>query len=612
MKKILGSNKSFLAWAVTFAILMSGVPATAQDLVPVSDITGGSSVFIFRNSAKAAPRRFVSKVKQGRTKTQRLESARKVSKQYVALAKVAPRRTRTATIDPYDPRLKKIPSMPAEEGATLFAGVGEYYMDRDDYNRAIDFFREASTMDKKNTRASLGLSEALALKGNELLVSDNVDFAKAIFEDALKYNPKNAPAFFGLGELYSGKNQESEAVKNYELALANDSALTEIYVPLGVLYYQQGEIAKADTLLTKALAVSPDDAQTQYFLGLIRYTQNRNQDALTAFTKAKSADPKYAEAFYQSGETLTRLNNSRDAVADYKQATILKPAYFEAWLGLGSANYELGNYAEALIAYKEAVRLKNNNAEAFENLADANRQLNNYNDAESAYNLANIFIVKNADYNKQDAADIYSKAAFMIAKQCEIDKRRGAPCRWETAISHLEKATVLSQNSVDYANLGWAYYNWARQDIDRKYNDAAKPKLLKAKENLQKAAASNPKFIEGPLLNLGMALTDMGDYAGAVEALTRVVQKEPKWAFALNELGLAYRKQNKLKEAAEQFKKAVGKDEKFAAAYYNWGEAEFRNGNVGETKKAYQKLKKMGQATLAQRLDLETGGAVSK
>ena len=38
------------------------------------------------------------------------------------------------------------------------------------------------------------------------------------------------------------------------MAIANDPELTEIYVPLGVLYYQKGEIAKADTLLTKALA----------------------------------------------------------------------------------------------------------------------------------------------------------------------------------------------------------------------------------------------------------------------------------------------------------------------------------------------------------------------
>lgn len=611
MKKILGLTRGLLALTVIFTMLICAVPLRAQGLVPVSDIAGGSTVFVFRTSAKSAPRRFVSKVRQGQTKSQRQDNARKVNKQFVALAKVAPRRERTASIDPNN-YAKGFPTLAPGEASKLFAGVGEWYMDRSDYNHALDFFREANTMDKANSRASFGLSEALALKGNELLATDKTTAAKTFFEEALKYNPKNAPAYFGLGEFYTEAKQETEAQNNYELAIANDPELTEIYVPLGVLYYQKGEIAKADTLLTKALAASPDDAQTQYFLGLIRYSQNENAEALTAFTKAKTIDTKYAEAFYQSGETLSRLKNYREAQADFKVATVLKPAYFEAWLGLGSANYELGNYAEAVAAYKEAVRLRNNNAEAFENLADAHRQMNNFNDAESAYNLANVFIIRNTDYNKQDAADIFAKASFMIAKQCEIDNRRNAPCRWETAVSHLEKAIALSQSSVDYANLGWAYYNWAKWDINHNNAAAGQPRLLKAKENLQKAVATSPTFLEGPLLNLGLVLTDLGDYSGAVEALKRVVDKEPKWAFALNELGVAYRKQNNYKEAVRQFKKAVEKDDKFAMAVYNLGEAEFRNGNQGESKKAFDKLQKMGETRLATKLQIETRGVVLK
>ncbi len=617
MKTIHGLTRGLLALTVIFTMLLCTLPASAQGLVPVSDIAGGATVFIFRTSPKSAPRRFVSKVKAGQSKQQRQDTARKVNKQFVALAKVAPRRVRTASIDPNNYK-KGFPTLTPVEASKLFSGVGEWYMDRTDYNNALDFFREANTMDKANSRASFGLSEALALKGNELHAANNTTAAdkteavKKFFEEALKYNPKNAPAYFGLGEFYSDKGQDAEAQKNYELAIANDPELTEIYVPLGVLYYQKGEIAKADTLLTKAIAVSPDDAQTQYFLGLVRFAQNQNPEALAAFTKAKTIDAKYAEAFYQSGETLSRLKKYPEANADYKIATDLKRDYFEAWLGLGSANYELGNYAEAVAAYKEAVRLRNNNAEAFENLADAHRQLNNFNDAESAYNLANLFITRNAEYNKQDAADIFAKASFMIAKQCEIDNRRNAPCRWETATKHLEKAILLSQSSVDYANLGWAYYNWARWDFNHNNAAAAQPRLLKAKENLEIAVATSPKFLEGPLLNLGLVLIDMGDYAGAVKALTRVVEKEPKWAFALNELGVAYRKQNNYKEAVKHFKKAVEKDENFAMAVFNLGEAEFRGGNPGESKKAYDKLIKMGQGRLATKLQIETRGIVLK
>ena len=309
-------QKRCLALLVIGVMLVSALPARSQDLVTVGDLAGGSSVFVFRNTAKAAPRRIVVKTSYARTKTQRIETVKRVSRQYVALAKVAPRRVLSAVVREDDPRLPKIPTMPREEASVLFAGVGEFYMEKDEFARAQDFFREAHQLDPKNTRAQGGLSEALALEGNDVLVKGNVSVARQKFEEALKYNPKNSPAYFGLAEVFSELDKDPEAILNYEKALAADKDLTEIYVPLGILYYQQGEIAKAENLLVRALEISPNDAQTQYFLGLIRYSQNKNPEALTAFNKAKTLDPTYAEAFYQAGETLVRLKKYREAVPE--------------------------------------------------------------------------------------------------------------------------------------------------------------------------------------------------------------------------------------------------------------------------------------------------------
>ncbi|MCC7307053.1 MAG: tetratricopeptide repeat protein, partial [Acidobacteria bacterium] len=294
MKKYIRSVNAVLGAGVISAMLVGVVPVRGQELVSVGGITEGSSVFVFRTRSKASPRKYVSRTGSARTKSQRTETARKLNKQYIALAKVNPRRQRTAAVDPKDTRLTKIKTMAPEQAAKLFAGVGEYYMDRDDFNNAVDFFREAANLDKTYVVARNGLSEALALKGNEELVRDARGPARAFFEEALKYNPNNAPAHYGLGEIFSVEEKETDARASYEKALANDSELTEIYVPLGILYFRAGEIAKADELLTKALAISPNDAETQYFLGLIRYAQNRNEDALIALRKATSIDPAYA------------------------------------------------------------------------------------------------------------------------------------------------------------------------------------------------------------------------------------------------------------------------------------------------------------------------------
>jgi tetratricopeptide (TPR) repeat protein len=502
--------------------------------------------------------------------------------------------------------------MPPDQASRLFAGVGEYYLDRDEPDNAIDSFRESVQLDNTNTRASNGLSEALALKGSDLLLKDAAAVARKFFEEALKYNPKNAPAYFGLAEVYSDLDQEAEAIRSYESALTNDKDLTEIYVPLGILYFQKGEIAKSETMLEKALAApgAESNSSLQYFIGLIRYSQNRNQEALTAFQKAKTLDPAYAEAFYQAGLTLSRLDRNNDAVPEFKQAISIRPNYFDAYFGLGSAYFEMESYQEAIAAYEQAVRLKNDNIEAYENLGDAYREVGNFNKAETNYNLATTFIARKPDYSRDEAADVYSKAAFVLAKQCEINTRRAVPCRWDAAIKALEKSVELGASNVDYANLGWAYYNAAQFDQMDKREAAAKTKLQQAKLNLQKAVDGNPKFVQGPWLNLGMVLSDLGEYPAAADVLAKVVKKEPAWTFALNELGLAYRLQNNYKSAAEQFRKAISKDEKYTIAYYNLGEAEFQAGNLGEAQKAYNQLKKLGAMNLASRLTLISGGQI--
>ncbi|HQU93669.1 MAG TPA: tetratricopeptide repeat protein [Pyrinomonadaceae bacterium] len=603
--------RSLFASLVLFAILLTTIPVSAQgDLIPISDVTGGSGIFVLRGGAKGPPKRVLPS-RASRSKADRMETARKVSKQYTALAKVAPRRVRTEAIDPNDSRLKDIPRMSKDDASKLFSGVGEYYMDRDNYNEAINFFRESLTLNPSNTISQTGLSEALALKGNELLVKDSFPVARTFFEEALKYNPKNAPAYYGLAEVLTEMGKDDDATKNYESALSNDKDLSEIYTPLGALYFQKGNIAKADEYLTKAAAASSTDPQAHYYLGLVRYTQNQNDAALAEFKRSASLDASNPEVAFYTGSTLLRLNKNDLAVTEFTKATTLRANYFEAWMGLGEAQYELGNFAEAVKAYDKAAKLRNTNYEAFNNLGDSYRQMTppNYNQAESNYNLAAMFIQRQPGFNKEDAADMYSKAAFSIAKQCEINIKQAKPCRWDAAVRALEEADKLSTSGVDAANLGWAYYNAARADMANGNTQAALPKLEKAKIALQKVANSNTNFVSGPMLNLGMALTDLKEYKAAIDILNKVVKKEPKWAFAINELGLAYRGDGNFKEAAKQFKLATDKDKTFAVAYYNLGEAQFRDGNLGDARKTMDQLRKIAP-NLAAKLDVTTNGAL--
>jgi tetratricopeptide (TPR) repeat protein len=534
--------------------------------------------------------RRVIAVKPKRTPAQRLETVKKIRKQYETIAKATPRREKAKVVDPVK-LPKNIKTLPAAEGSRLLAGVGEYYNDRGEFDRAIEFFADSVTLDDKNTAAKSGYSEALALKGNDLLVKDDAATAKAVFIEAIKLNPRNAAAYFGLGEVYSALDQYPEAIANYERSLENDKDLTEIYIPLGILYYQSGDIAKADALLTKALASSAGSAETQFFLGLVRAAQNRDEDALEAFAKAKTLDPTLAEAFFYSGETLVRLKRTKDAVADYKKAVDLKPEYFDAWLGLGEAYFETGDYTNATNAYKTAAKLKNDNWEVFAGLGESYRMQKQYNDAEANYNLGLLFLTKAQDFNKETAADIYSKVAYVIGSQCELNRPKFLPCKWSAAIKATENAIALLDNPVDYANLGWTYYNAARSDMLANRAADAKPKLEQAKTALQKALTGPPAIHDGVLQNLGAVQIDLGDFRGAIESLKPVTEHKPDWVFSKYALGTAYFKVNDFGNAAKAFRAAVDKDPDNVAALSSLGVSEVRLKNGKEVKKIIEKLR---------------------
>lgn len=589
------------------AILMAAlslVPtfSTAQDLVTVSSITGGSSVFVFRRAAKAA-KIVVSTAKPSRTKAQRLESVRKIKRQYETVAKTSQRRVKEPTIEP-----RKIPgnvrSLPAEQGAKIFAGVGEYYIGENDFENAIQFFRDALSLDDKNVAANSGLSEALAMKGNQLLADDKAQLAKANFLEALKFDPMNSAANFGLGEVYSELNQTADAIASYEKSLAGDPSLTEIYVPLGVLYYQAGEIAKADDLLTKALSIKTDSAETQLFIGLIRAAQNRQDDALAAFSEAKRLDPKYAEAFYNSAEMLSRLDRHSDAIPDYENAVELKPLYLEAWVGLGEARYELKQFDKAIEAYKKAIQLKNDSWEIFAALGDSHREAGEFNDAASRYNLAILFLTKDPAHDKMKLAELHSKNGFSIGQQCDIDTVRNIRCRWPSAIKSLEAAAEITNDPIDYVNVGWAYFRAAHPDAELKNMEAALPNLILAKAALDKAMTGSPAVVEYALQNLAAVQIDMGDQNGAIATLKRLIDTRPNENYLRYQLGVAHFKNNDFANSEKAFREALSIDPNYVFALTGLGEALIGRRNGKEAKKVIERLRPL-DADAASRLELK-------
>jgi superkiller protein 3 len=575
--------------------LFASLPVAAQDLVPISSLTGGSSVFVVRNSARAAKRTLPS-IKPSRTKAQRLETVAKLNKQYSTVAKLHPNREVAKALDPAKVP-KNVGTLPAPQGSKIFAGVGEYYLQQGDVEKALDLFRDAAVLDATNKAATGGLSEALAVKGNNLLALDNAAIAKGYFLEALKYNPNNAAAFFGLGEVYSELDQTKDAISAYESSLAADKDLTEIYVPLGILYYQTGEIDTADALLSKALAASGNTPETQFFLGLVRASQGRHAEALAAFQKS---DQSQAETQFYIGESLVHLKRTAEAVPYFTKATEIKPAYFDAWYSLGEAQFDLGHFDAATTAYKAAIKLKNNDWSVYAGLGDSLRQTGGYLEAVGNYRNAATFYTQQKDFKPELAAELYSKIGLSLGQQCDINMQRNVVCEWPATVKALQRAVELTNNPIDQVNLGWAYFRWAHPEAEMKNMAVARPNLELARDVLMKAAASGPPAEDFANQNLAAVQIDLGDYKNAIDTLNKVVKAKPDLTFSKYALGVAYYKNGDPGNAEKWLKDAVQSEPTNVSYMMSLGDVYINRKNGKDARKIADQIRSISPQNAAQ------------
>jgi hypothetical protein len=75
-----GSKKSPITFVIAVMATVCASLVAAQDIVPVSDIGGGTSVFVFRGASRSVAKKFVAPARTRRTKLERIESAKKVTK----------------------------------------------------------------------------------------------------------------------------------------------------------------------------------------------------------------------------------------------------------------------------------------------------------------------------------------------------------------------------------------------------------------------------------------------------------------------------------------------------------------------------------------------------
>ena len=141
------------------------------------------------------------------------------------------------------------------------------------------------------------------------------DDARNSFEKVLKIEPKSVPALAYLALIMDEKGNFAETVSFTERALAieENNAILHYLLADTILKIPEGDTAKAEKHLQRAIEIDATLTQAYLSLGRLLVRQNRWEEAAAKFETAVKLTPDFAEAQYQLGRALARLKRTEES-----------------------------------------------------------------------------------------------------------------------------------------------------------------------------------------------------------------------------------------------------------------------------------------------------------
>jgi tetratricopeptide (TPR) repeat protein len=253
-----------------------------------------------------------------------------------------------AAIAEFDRLLK---SQPGNQQLTTLIGMAHYGLA--EYAEAVPYLKQAAANDPQNLPLRLALAHScLWSKQNQCvmdvyheILSLNSESAEAdmvagealdemkdnegstkMFRAAVKANPKEPNAHFGLGYLLWSQKQYKEAASEFEAELANDPDHIQAKLYLADTDIQSNQIELAGPLLEQVVQADPKIGLAHLDLGIVYSEANRNTDAERELTAAAKIIPKDVNVHWRLARLYRTLGKRQEAQAEFDKASTLNKA----------------------------------------------------------------------------------------------------------------------------------------------------------------------------------------------------------------------------------------------------------------------------------------------
>jgi len=309
-----------------------------------------------------------------------------------------------------------------------------------------------------------------------------------------------------------------------------ETALSDAYGRLGEIYHVYSLTSAARDCYLNAGRLAPKDFRWIYLLAKLDQQEGRFDDAISRYRAARTLKPDYIAVLVNLGNIFLELNRLDDATESFSAALQLDQNNPAAHYGLGQVAISKHSYADAVDHFEKTLA----------QVPEANRV--HYSLAMAYRGLGNV-----------------DKVKAHLAQQGSVGVRVSDPLVDSLQDSIAGERLHLSRGKIAFEA--------------QRYAEAASEFRKAVEANRDSAAAR---------VNLGAALTQLGDLSGAVEQFEEALRIEPGKVSAHYNLAVLLARQNKHDEASTHLRSALKVEPNDVSARFLLAQELNRQGRLDE------------------------------
>jgi tetratricopeptide (TPR) repeat protein len=252
-------------------------------------------------------------------------------------------------IEVFTPLLKSEPESSAEaQRLTALLGLADYGIG--DYPAAVRYLKAAAASDPKNLQFRL-------LLAHSCLASREFQCVLDTYHEILTLNAESAEADMLAGEALDEMHNVGGAIEQFRAAVKADPKEPNAHFGLGYLLWTQNQFEEAAHEFQAELANVPDHPQALTFLADADMQTNHTSDAGPLIQKALKIDPRIGRAHLDLGILYVESDRKQDAIRELKEAARLMPEDANPHWRLARLYQSMGNKTQANLEFQKTRNL---------------------------------------------------------------------------------------------------------------------------------------------------------------------------------------------------------------------------------------------------------------